>query len=223
MKNPLCGALVLSFLLFHQQKVLAQAVNVPSVIALYPNEIQVDSLAATELNFYKNDNAVTDEFRKGFLRDGLAPNWKTIRQKELTFMEKQDFFSLLILAITHELTYKEVENRSNLLIYPVKDRSASSLAAYKTIVDQNKMSWLINFPKAEALVTNGKRTLTISLQLYNAVQPRLFLDKKFSVDVTAISDAENCEEPWACLSQQITSSVVTDLMDKIERNIRLAR
>jgi hypothetical protein len=128
-----------------------------------------------------------------------------------------------VFAITHELTYKEVENRSNLLIYPTKERSENSLAAYKKIVDQNKMSWVVSFPRAEASILNGKRKLTISVQLYNAVQPRLFIDKKYSIDSSSISDKENCEEIWACLSQRITDLIVVDLIDKIERNIRLAR
>jgi len=223
MKNLVCVAIVLSFLLHHQQTAFAQDGNVPSVIALYPNEIVMDSLAATELKVYENDKAVTDEFRKGFLRDGLAPNWKIIRQNELTFMAKQDFFSLMVLMVTHDLTYKEVENRSNLLIYPTKEKSASSLTTYKKIADQSKMSWVINFTKAEARVNNGKRSLIIAVQLYNVIQPRLFLDKKFTIDSTLLNEPENCEEIWSCLSQQLSASIVIDLVDKIERNIRLSR
>ena len=223
MKNLVCVAIVLSFLLHHQQTAFAQAGNVPSVIALYPNEIVMDSLAAAELKVYENDKAVTDEFRKGFLRDGLDPNWKIIRQNELTFMAKQDFFSLMVLMVTHDLTYKEVENRSNLLIYPTKEKSASSLTAYKKIADQSKMSWVINFTKAEARVNNGKRSLIIAVQLYNVIQPRLFLDKKFTIDSTLLNEPENCEEIWSCLSQQLSASIVIDLVDKIERNIRLSR
>jgi hypothetical protein len=223
MKNILCSVFVLSFLTSLYGSAHAQSLNVPSVIALYPNSIEMDSLAATELKGYENEKAVTDEFRKGFLREGLAPNWKTIRQKELEFMEKQDFFSILVLAVTRELTYKEVENRSNLLIYPTKEKSISSLTAYKKIADQNKMSWVVNFIKAEAHMLNGKRSLVVSVQLYNVVQPRLFLDKKFIIDSTLLQEAEACEEVWVCLSQQISNMVVIDLMDKIERFIRLSR
>jgi hypothetical protein len=213
----------LCLLLVSEPILFAQSGNVPNVIALYFNEIKMDSLASAELKIYANDKAVTDEFRKSFLRDGLAPNWKTIRQKELAFMEQQDFFSLLILSVTRELTYKEVENRSNLLIYPTKEKSESSLTAYKKIIDQNKMSWLVNFTKAEAGLVNGKRSLTIAVQLFNAIQPRLFLDKKYTIDASTVSDAASCEEIWACYSQQIAVQVAVDLMDKIERNIRLAR
>ncbi|MBI3483059.1 MAG: hypothetical protein HY015_08830 [Bacteroidetes bacterium] len=223
MKSLLCAALALSFLGHQQKKAFAQHGNVPSVIALYPNEIETDSLAATELKNYENEKAITEDFRKGFLREGLAPNWKIIRQNELAFMEHQDFFSMLVLTITHELTYKEADNRTNLLIYPIKERCAGSLLANKKIADHNKISWVINFLKAEARMVEGKRRLTISVQLYNAVSPRFFLDKKFSIDSGSLTELENCQEIWGCLSQQLATSVVIDLMDKIERNIRLNR
>ncbi len=223
MKNLVSAAIVLSFLLHNQQTVFAQTGNVPSVIALYPNEIVMDSLAAAELKGYENNKMVTDEFRKGFLRDGLDPNWKIIRQNELTFMEKQDFFSSMVLTVTHDLTYKEVENRPDLIIYPSKEKSPSSLTSYKKIADQNKMSWVVNFTKVETRVNNGKRILTITVQLYNVVQPRLFLDKKFTLDSALLNEPENCEEIWSCLSQQLSASIVIDLVDKIERNIRLSR
>src|ERR1041385_4091760 len=110
MNKFLCITITFWLLTTSKQVVFAQTGNVPSVIALSFNEVKMDSLATTELKVYIKDKAVTDEFRKSFLRDGLAPNWKTIRQRELAFMEQQDFFSMLILSVTRELTYKEVEN-----------------------------------------------------------------------------------------------------------------
>jgi len=202
---------------------MGQAKNVPSVIALYPNEIKSDSASAAAVKIYKNDSAITDAFRKGYVKPNLASNWKTIREKELVYMEKQDFFSMLVLAVTRELTYKEVENRSDLLIFPVKERCPGTLAAYKKVADQHKISWVINFTKVETRSVGSKCTLLVSVQLYNAIMPILFLDKNFALDSSALQENENCSETWQCLSQQIAHAIAAELADKIERNIRFNR
>jgi hypothetical protein len=220
MKKISLSALLLFLIRF---TATAQTKNVPSVIALYPNEIKSDSVSSVALSIYKNDSALNDTFRKGYIKPGLAPNWKTIREKELDYMEKQDFFSILVLTITRELTYKEVENRSNLLIYPIKEKSASSLIAYKKIADQNNVSWLVNFTKVETHSIGDKHTLIVSVQLYNSITPRLFLDKTFTLDSSALKESESCNETWHCLSEQIASLIVIELADKIERNIRFVR
>jgi len=215
--------LYLIFILFIAIDGLSQTKFVPTVITLYPNESKVDSASYIELKLYEKTGVVTDQLRKEFLREGLASNWKIIRENELSFMDQQDFWSLLILSVTRELTYKEIENRSNLLIYPLKQTLANTLPSYKKLADQNKVSWVVNFVRAEALQEADKQILRVTVQLYNVVTNRIFLDKVYSVDSFSLTQSENCEDKWLCMAEHIQQAVVFDLADKIEKYIRHER
>jgi hypothetical protein len=197
---------------------------VPAVAALYPTEVKVaDTVSARELKAYDKTGVVTEQMRKEFLREGLALNWKTIREKELEFIDEQDFFSVLMLSITRELTYREIENRNDLLIFPLKQTALNTLPACKKVADQHRVSWVVNFVKAEASKDGDNRALSISIQLYNVVTNRMYIDKKFTFTSLELPEDAVCSDVWNCLAGKMTDAIVTDLADKIERNIRHAR
>jgi hypothetical protein len=215
---------VFIFLFFLASNLSAQTKFLPTVIALYPNEIAVtDSIAQKELNVYKKNGVVTQQLRNEYLRPGLALNWKTIREKELAFMDAQDFFTILTLSVTRELAYREIENRANLLIYPLKQTLPGTLIAYKKIADQHKVSWVMNGIRSEASIVENKRMLKITIQLYNVVTNRVYLDKIYSADSSMLTEEEIFDEVWIYLAEKIQQAIVIDLADKIERNIRHER
>jgi hypothetical protein len=207
----------LAFAGFSQGKFL------PTVILFYPNEIKEDSLSSIELKAFQITGTVTEQMRKEFIREGLAPNWRIIREKELVLMNEQEFYGNLILSITRQLTYLEIENRSNLLIYPEKRKLSGGLVNYKKIADEYRVSWVVNINKTEAVALQGKRLLNVTLQLYNVVTNRIYLDKSYSVDSSEVVFSDTCQDVWSCMAESIQHAIVTDLADKIEKNIRHER
>ncbi len=201
----------------------AQLKFVPTIVALYPREINNDSVSSMELRNYQQRGVVTEQLRKQFLRDGLAPNWKTIRERELAFMDEQDFNTLFVLSLTRELTYLEIENRPNLLIYPLRTTSDNSPISYKRLADERKVSWIINVTRVETISEGDKRVLKVNVQLYNVVTNRLFLDKQYISDSTNAIPTETCSDTWLCMAEQIHKSAVIDIADKVEKNIRHER
>lgn len=193
---------------------------IPSVVALYPTVTVSDSIAAVELLAFVKQDAITEEFRREYVRDGLPPNWKLIREKELPFIENQDFYSTLELAITRELTYREMENRVNLLIYPSTDKSVSDLQAFKQIADSHKVSWVLSITRVETAVKADVRKLAVTVQLYNVITHRVYLSQSYTQTTETLADAAACESVWLCLADMIKDSVVTDVADRIEKNIR---
>lgn len=201
----------------------SQVKFVPTVVVLYPNEIIEDSVSIKELNYYRQDVSVTEEFKKKFLHEGLTANWKIIRERELSFMSNQNFYTAMVLSITHELVYREIENRSSLIIYPLKQPVGNSLFAYKKLADQHKVSWIVNMVRTDATSIGDKRILNIKIHLYNVVTNRLFIEKEYMVNSTMITLSEECSDIWLCMFNSIQGTIVFDLSDKIEKNIRYER
>jgi hypothetical protein len=201
----------------------AQSKFVPTIITLYPTKIKTDSISSLELKSYEQTGVVTEQLRKEFLREGLAPNWRLIRQRELDFMDTQNFFTLLVLSTTRELTYKEMENRNNLLIFPLKQTQDNALPLYKKTADQHKVSWVINLLQCETQVQGENRSLKVLAQLYNVVTNRIYLDKIYVADSSTLSPSETCNDTWLCLGEAVQKAMVIDLSDKIEKNIRHER
>lgn len=202
--------------------VVAQAPGkfIPSVVALYPSVVKPDTASARELKVFEKQETITDAFRQEYVRSGLPPNWKTIREKELLFIEQQDFYSLLELTITRELTYREMENRTNLLIYPSKDKSVADLVAFKKMADQHQVSWVLSITKVETTLQNNIRKLILNVQLYNVITHRVYLTQVYTQSSESIADPSACESVWMCLIESIKDPIVTDVADRIEKNIR---
>lgn len=192
----------------------------PSVVVLYPSAIKADSTSASELKSFEKQETITDAFRQEYVRPGLPPNWKTIREKELLFIDQQDFYSLLELTITRELTYREMENRTNLLIYPSKDKSVADLVAFKKMADQHQVSWVLSITKVETTLQNSIRKLIVNVQLYNVITHRIYLTQVYTQSSESITDSSACESVWMCLIESIKDPIVTDVADRIEKNIR---
>jgi hypothetical protein len=217
------SALFLYFLLLSIGICFGQEKFVPTVAVLNPSKIFInDSLIKREIDMYSIEQEFSEDFKKDFLNARLASNWRTIREKELIYMEKQDFFSMIPLNISRELGYLEVDHRPTMVIYPVKEALNNDLAAYKKLSDRLQVSWIINPWTVELMSLEGKRTLSLKVYLYNVVTHRIYLDKIYTVDESQIEPdgSEQCDTPWICLSQSIQKLVVHDLFDRIEKNIR---
>lgn len=201
--------------------VVAQAPGkfIPSVVALYPSVVKSDSASGIEIKAFEKQETITDAFRQEYVRAGLPTNWKTIREKELLFIDQQDFYSLLELTVTRELTYREMENRTNLLIYPSKDKSVVDLAAFKKMADLHQVSWVVSITKIETTLQNSIRKLVVNVQLYNVITHRIYLTQVYSQSSESIDPAA-CESIWMCLIESIKHPIVTDVADRIEKNIR---
>lgn len=159
---------------------------------------------------------ITDEIRKNYVKADLAPNWKIIRNSELDFIAKQDFFSTLVIMLSRELTYKESDYHDYPLIYPVRETCGKDLTRLKILADKYKVSWVVNCLRVETEVSSGKRRLSVHIQMYNAMTKRLFIDSVYKADDTL---SESCEEEsWLCTIENIKKDLVKDMVDKVEKN-----
>jgi hypothetical protein len=217
-KEILC---VLKLLLALPLCVYSQEKFSPTVVILSPANINVsDSSIMEEISPYTIEQELSDEFKKGFLNPGLAPNWRRIRERELEFMPQQNFFTMISLNISRELAYLEVDHRPNMVIYPVKETSINDLVTYKKLCDKFQVSWVINPIMVELLSIGGKREMRLKVYLYNVVTHRLYVDKLYTLNETALTEVDSCNSTWLCLSQAVQQLAIADLFDKIEKNIR---
>ena len=210
------SALVI-FLICHGV-VMAQEKMEPSVLYLFTENIIATDKVLEDISVYSMEVRVNDDMKKKFIPENLAANWKIIRENELEFVLKQDYASMLILALSRELVYKEYDNYPDLLIYPVKETSAADVDNYKEITASHGTNWLVNIPQIELKQEDNVKSLIVHLQLYNAVSDRLFLDTRYAVNSTEIK-GDICEEGiWYCLIQLVKVPVAKDIANAVDLN-----
>lgn len=196
--------------------IMAQQDYEPTVLFLYPNQTIVSDSAKSELEEFEQEVEITDEIRKNYVKADLAPNWKIIRNSELDFIALQDYFSTLVIFLSRELTYKESDYHDFPLIYPVKETCGKDLARLKVLADTYKVSWVVNCVRVETEVSEGKRKLSVHIQMYNAMTKRLFIDSVYKADDTT---SESCpDEGWLCTIENIKKDIVKDMVDRVEKN-----
>lgn len=218
MKSPSFFILIVFLLVIRTN---AQVKFEPSMVVLFPNEVVMSAAIKKELHDYVQEVEITDEIRKNFIKEGLAANWKMIREKELDFIKKQDFPTLLTLAITREFTYREVQHHDNLLIYPVKETCGTDRAIYKLLTDKYNVTWLLNITKVELFYSEQKKkSMKVSLQLFNTHATWLFIDTTYAADDSITP--QSCEPgTWLCLVENVKSRIAKEVTDKVERNRHL--
>lgn len=188
----------------------------PTLVVLYPHEVAMSDEIAKEVTIYTQETEITDEVRESFIKEGLAENWKIIREKELEIIKKQDYAGLLALLLSREVTYQEVQFHDNPLIFVTRESSGGDKAKYKMLAEKYQVSWVLNILKVH-LYTHGERKhLEITIQLYNTSAGWLFLDKTFEVHDSEIAQCD--EGTWFCLASQVKNQIAHEVADKIERN-----
>lgn len=194
----------------------AQTVFDPTAVILYPYQVMANDTIDREHDVYVKELEITEEVRKNYVKPGLAKNWKIIREKELEFLKKQDFSTLLVLTLSRELTYREMEHHENLLIYPLREPMNNKLL-YKSVAQKHNVTWIINILKVELSSTKKVKTMKVTLQMYNVIANRVMLDKIYTTDDT--TTPTSCEAGgWLCLVENIKVPMVKDMEDKIERS-----
>ena len=194
----------------------AQDTFEPTVVILYPNEVVANDSINREHDVYVKELEITDALQKNYVKPGLAKNWKIIREKELEFIKKQDFATLLTFTLSHEITYKELPHHENLLIFPVKE-STNNRLLYKSIAQKYKVVWVVNILKVELSSVKTIKKMKVSVQMYNLIANRLMLDTSYTADDT--TTPESCDPgSWLCLVESIKIPIAKDLEDRIEKN-----
>lgn len=189
----------------------------PTVIVLNPYEVLVPANISEEIEEFTAETEITEEVRKNFVREGLAENWRIIREHELEFSRKQDFGSMTAQLISREITYREVQHHDNLLVFPVKETNNGDRTNYKVLAEKYKVSWVVNIVKLELYSVGNQKQAKAKVQLYNASAGWLYLDTTYTGNDAAVSDL--CEQgTWLCVAENIKLQVTKDVVDKIERN-----
>lgn len=194
----------------------AQGKMEPAVLFLYPHQISMDDSASAVLSAYLQEQQITDELRQRYIPDNLAPNWKTIREYELKFIEQQDFPTILVVKLSRELTYRENDYHDVPLIYPVKETAAAENTRYKRLADAHGMSWLVNFPTIRLWQEGSIKKIAITVQLYNVMTNRLFVDHTYTADSSTLDVCD--DDAWYCMAEKLKPVMMKDLADSIEKN-----
>jgi hypothetical protein len=189
----------------------------PTVVLLYPNALTASDPILNALEEYSTTLEITEEVRRNFVRDDLTKNWKLIRTHELDFIQHQDFLKLFVITVSRDVTYKEANYHDRPYIFPLDKKLPADRLAYHTLADSCKVSWVVNFTNVTLTETNGVKTLSVYVQMYNAMTRRLFIDSTFKVTDQKVP--EGCEAgSWDCLIENIKGILTESIVDKVEKN-----
>jgi hypothetical protein len=193
----------------------------PSIILLYPFQVDGGADILTELKTYDKVFEISLEERAKFIDPGLPANWKMIREKELDYRMNQSFLANMVIEVQSNLIYRIIEYHNQPLIFPVRDQCIGTMKELKTKAQEHGVSWVINFPKVEFVEDGGKKSLKIKVQLYNLIRDRLHINKEYTLDVEKKNEETACEDgSWWCAVTNFTPLILTDLLHELERNRR---
>jgi hypothetical protein len=196
--------------LFSQQKFF------PTGVVMKPFEVIVADAYKDSVARYTAKGTVDADFKKKFIPNGLPSNWKTIRTRELAIMNDQDFGSFVSLALNREINYILLINNENLLIYCLNDSVNTALPTYNSLLQANKVDWMINPNKITLAMNDGKLSLTAAIQVY--YRPTGFLNLNTTVSVAEDKVKDSCTgSTLDCLIGELTRQLAVLVTDKINR------
>jgi hypothetical protein len=199
----------------------AQTKVEPTIALLYPHSIITTDSIREEIKVYEQEVELTQQDKEKFVHSSLAPNWKFIRENELNFRTKQNFFANLVLATQYSLIYKIIEYDADLLIFPVRETCNGDLQHYKEVANKHNVSWIVNYVNVSLYKTQEKKYLKVRLQLYNVVTHKIFLNKEYIVDAVKKGEDINCEDTkWDCAIENLILVASPDLLHQLQRNRR---
>ncbi|MEO0341021.1 MAG: hypothetical protein AAF242_17645, partial [Bacteroidota bacterium] len=179
----------------------AQATFEPSLVILKVNETTYDSDLAKEIKqrnkqMKYNRPYMINEAKKAVKTMEIeAENFKIMLQKKVGFVSEQmDFYDQIPLFTEGFLQYKFFERFENLLIYAVPKRSAGALSEMAQIATENKVQYVLNFPKVYSTTKNGKKESLVTFQLYDHLQQKILLEKEVTGDALNSGFEFTCED-----------------------------
>lgn len=203
MKKQLLTLIILlvSILTFAQEKLE------PTILILSPNETKYEKSFKKEVAKYNNSilkNNNTSETESYLKSEDFLSQPENIREmikSEMKFAKNIDFFKNASSISEQFLAYRFFEKFPNLLIILKDQKSDGSLNNLKTISENEKFQYILNFSKIELYKKDNVGYAEIKVQLFDDLSNSIILDKSY------IGDWNNPGFEFACTNESINCTV----------------
>ena len=193
--------LLVSILTFAQEKFE------PTILILSPNEIEYEKSFKKEVTEYnnsivKNSNiSETESYLKSEDFLSQPENIREMIKSETEFAKNIDFFKNASSISEQFLAYRFFEKFPNLLIILKDQKSDGSLTKLKSISENEKFQYVLNFSKIELYKKNDVGYAEIQVQLFDNISNSIILDKPY------IGDWNNPGFEFACTNESINCTI----------------
>jgi hypothetical protein len=203
MKKQLFTLIILSvsILTFAQEKFE------PTILILSPNETKYDKPFKKEVTEYnnsivKNNNiSETESYLKSDDFLSQPENIREMIKSEIEFAKNIDFFKNASSISEQFLAYRFFEKFPNLLIILKDKKSDGSLTNLKSISENEKFQYVLNFSKIELYKKDNVGYAEIKIQLFDNTSNSIILDKSY------IGDWSNPGFEFACTNESINCTI----------------
>lgn len=193
----------------------------PTIVILYPYEKIVSQEIDKELQKFKIETEIADDRKADWIKQaGDAKNWIKIKEAELEFLKKQDFFTKLTFVCEIYISFKLFEYNPNFLSLPVLDSCNGDNKALKAIAEKYKVDWVLNFPRIKLEKDGSQKKTTVTFQLYNVNADKVMFQKDYvginknpGLEFTCMDN----EDSWECTLNNLESVALFDILDEINR------
>lgn len=193
--------LLVSILTFAQEKLE------PTILILSPNETKYEKSFKKEVIEYNNSivkNNNTSETESYLKSEDFLSQPENIREmikSEMEFAKNIDFFKNASSISEQFLAYRFFEKFPNLLIILKDQKSDGSLNNLKTISENEKFQYVLNFSKIELYKKDDVSYAEIKVQLFDDISNSIILDKSY------IGDWNNPGFEFACTNESINCTI----------------
>ena len=193
--------LLVSTLTFGQEKFE------PTILILSPNETKYEKSFKKEITEYNNNivkNNNTSETESYLKSEDFLSQPENIRQmmkSEIEFAKNIDFFKNASSISEQFLAYRFFEKFPNLLIILKDQKSDGSLTNLKSISENEKFQYVLNFSKIELYKKDNVGYAEIKIQLFDKTSNSMIIDKSY------IGDWNNPGFEFACTNESINCTI----------------
>jgi len=193
--------LLVSILTFAQEKLE------PTILILSPNETKYEKSFKKEITGYNNSivkNNNTSETESYLKSEDFLSQPENIREmikSEIEFAKNIDFFKNASSISEQFLAYRFFEKFPNLLIILKDKKSDGSLTNLKSISENEKFQYILNFSKIELYKQNDVGYAEIQIQLFDNISNSIILDKSY------VGDWNNPGFEFACANESINCTI----------------
>lgn len=192
----------------------------PTILILSPLNINVDGQLKAEIEV--SDRRIKDEakqrldlerpFSKAMKSE--PENIKIMEKKTGLFSKKIDFYSSMSYILSEYLQFKMLERFPALLIYPDHQVSAGDTTELQTIADKQHMRFVLNPQEMNLNIVDEKKVSKIRIQLYDAAQHAIILDKFYEGNDKNPGGDWNCDIGSVdCMLNTALASSIKDVFD----------
>ena len=149
---------------------------------------------------------------------GSAKNWRRIREAEIDFLKKQDFFTHLTFRSEIYLSFSLFEYNPDFLAFPARDSCDGDIKILKTIAKKYGVDWVLNFPRITLKKDGEKKITTVIFQLYNVNVGKILFQKEYTgtnKNPGSEFTCEDNEDSWECTLNSLESIALFDILDEI--------